>query len=195
MKILIVDDVLMVGRQLKHILEREELFQVEVVNRAVEALWKLQHDPSIRVVITDLLMPEMNGLELVNRAKQIKTVADSEITDPPEFLLMTAVDHDTKRISSDKTLLLNAINSNLFADILYKPICRDRLLDSIFELDLDDTLIWETAESESKENPVLLRIQKKIDKLLTTKDFVTLESLEQFMEQNLKNIKTRLNSL
>ena len=195
MKILIVDDVLMVGRQLKHILEREKLFEVDVTDRAREALWKLEHDPTINVVITDLLMPEMNGFELAKEARRILLGQDQGTEKIPEFLLMTAVDKHSHNKSSDQALLLEAINSGIFSDILHKPICRKKLLECVFDLDLDEELVLDSVQTYGQSSPVIARIQKKFDRLLTTRDFVTLEALEQLLEYNLNNLKEKLNSL
>ncbi len=47
----------------------QKQFDIILVNSAVEALNAIQQN-DIRVIITDLKMPQMNGVELVNKIKE-----------------------------------------------------------------------------------------------------------------------------
>lgn len=66
-RIMIVDDDDMVRDLLSNLLEIER-FSVTVASSAAEALEKLKTE-SIRAVVTDLLMPEMSGMELLKKIK------------------------------------------------------------------------------------------------------------------------------
>lgn len=70
-KILLVDDHLLVRQGIKKILELEEDFQVvEEADNGVEALEKLkQSNPD--VVLLDINMPEMNGIETLRKIKSM----------------------------------------------------------------------------------------------------------------------------
>lgn len=67
-KVLFVDDELIN----RHIAERalRNSFDVIVSEEGGEALEILQNDPSIQLIITDLHMPGMNGLEFIQAAQQ-----------------------------------------------------------------------------------------------------------------------------
>ncbi|MEW6660958.1 MAG: sigma-54-dependent transcriptional regulator [Bacillota bacterium] len=67
-KILVVDDESKVCQFLVDILSRQG-YRVEGVNSSKQALEMLKHD-SYDLLLTDLMMPEMNGLQLLERAKE-----------------------------------------------------------------------------------------------------------------------------
>ena len=70
--ILIVDDEAQIAASLRRALEHhlQGRYQVVAHSRATEALAELS-DKSFDLVVTDLRMPEMNGLELIQAARQI----------------------------------------------------------------------------------------------------------------------------
>ncbi|MGD8991474.1 MAG: sigma-54 dependent transcriptional regulator [Desulfobacterales bacterium] len=70
--ILIVDDESEMRSALSHALTRSG-FNVESAASGTDALVKIKKDP-VRLVITDLKMPEMSGLELIGAIKKIKPV-------------------------------------------------------------------------------------------------------------------------
>ena len=47
-------------------------FEIETTESGSAALEKIQHDPTIKVLVSDMLMPEMDGLELIHAVKKIK---------------------------------------------------------------------------------------------------------------------------
>jgi CheY-like chemotaxis protein len=67
-RVLVVDDSSTQARLIEVILE-DAKFEVEVAGQGLEALSAIQRDPP-DVVLTDLQMPEMNGLELVQAIRQ-----------------------------------------------------------------------------------------------------------------------------
>jgi PAS domain S-box-containing protein len=69
-RILIVDDEPMVARALARILAMHD---VTVLNSGPEALERLQTEPAYDVVLCDLMMPEMTGMELHERLCQAGT--------------------------------------------------------------------------------------------------------------------------
>lgn len=68
--ILIVDDDPFVGEMLAMILE-DEKFQVTVAENGGQALEKLQEATDVGLIITDLNMPGMGGLELLERVQSL----------------------------------------------------------------------------------------------------------------------------
>ena len=67
-KILLVDDEPATLRVLSAILE-DEGYQVVLAKRGEEALTVLAEDSDVAVVVTDLMMPGMNGRELAQRLR------------------------------------------------------------------------------------------------------------------------------
>lgn len=67
--ILLVDDVKDVREQLSHVLE-DEGYNVSTASNGIEAI-KALSNTHIDMIITDILMPEMDGIELIAHAKKI----------------------------------------------------------------------------------------------------------------------------
>jgi CheY-like chemotaxis protein len=69
--ILVVDDEPQVAETLREILEFEG-FQVEIAENGRRALERLTSDRHFDLIITDMKMPEMDGLELLRRVKELR---------------------------------------------------------------------------------------------------------------------------
>jgi DNA-binding NtrC family response regulator len=69
-KILIVDDEHLVRWSVRRYLEAEGFVAVDVAS-GHEALEIIEKD-EIAILITDLIMPEMNGVELIQKAREVK---------------------------------------------------------------------------------------------------------------------------
>ncbi len=67
-RILVVDDEELIRFSLKKLLERHG-YTVDVAGSAIEALNKIKGD-GFRIVITDIMMPDMDGIELLKRIKE-----------------------------------------------------------------------------------------------------------------------------
>ncbi len=67
--ILVVDDSSSARNHVVELLKRRN-FTVFVANNGVQALEKLEQHPKIKMVITDLEMPEMDGIELTNEIRK-----------------------------------------------------------------------------------------------------------------------------
>jgi two-component system cell cycle sensor histidine kinase/response regulator CckA len=65
--VLVVDDDRGVRRLTARML-RTEGYKVLEAGSGVEALQTLESDPSVRLLVTDIVMPEMDGLSLADRA-------------------------------------------------------------------------------------------------------------------------------
>jgi two-component system chemotaxis response regulator CheY len=111
--ILVIDDSMMVRKQVGNALKAQGYHVVEAVD-GVDALSKLESNPDTRLVVCDVNMPRMNGLEfleqlsaknrslpvvmlttegqpeLIQRAKSLGAVGWLVKPFKPEFLLATA---------------------------------------------------------------------------------------------------------
>jgi CheY-like chemotaxis protein len=92
-------------------------FQVIVAKSAREGLQKLERNPDIRVVISDLKMPEMNGLEFIKMVKN---------QDPGKICMLL-----TGYMESD--VMLEGFNKELIFRYLMKPWQKGQLKDTIQE--------------------------------------------------------------
>lgn len=101
-KILVVDDDPVVRDILSNILQLND-FAVEVAENGVDALEKYCENPGIELIISDMNMPEMSGLELIKELRTTKV-------DIP-IIILTG--------SNEITTAINALNSGA-SDYLFK---------------------------------------------------------------------------
>ncbi len=134
-KVLIVDDEPAQRLLLSMTLQSEGSETVEAEN-GVEALSILKRDPSIRIVITDLNMPEMNGLELIEHIRN----NDIHYT---YIIVLTSLD--------DRDSLLKALTLGA-DDYLSKPVfprelvLRLRSAERMLMLEIHEGLVFSMAK-------------------------------------------------
>jgi len=92
-------------------------FKVITAKTAQEGLKALDRDPDIRVVISDLKMPKMNGLEFIKVVKK---------QDPGKTCMLL-----TGFMESD--IMLEGFNKELIFRYLMKPWEKDQLKETILE--------------------------------------------------------------
>jgi two-component system NtrC family sensor kinase len=92
-------------------------FRVVTARSAAEGLKKLDEEPDIRVVISDLKMPEMNGLDFIKVVKK---------QDPSKICMLL-----TGFMESD--VMLEGFNKELIFRYLMKPWVKDQLKETILE--------------------------------------------------------------
>ncbi len=83
----------------------KQIFNVYICDSGIKGLEKLRLNPEIRVVISDMKMPNMNGIEFIRLAK-------SEFPNIAYFIL-TGYDINEE--------ITNALNSNLILKYFRKP--------------------------------------------------------------------------
>ncbi|HET6424095.1 MAG TPA: response regulator [Planctomycetaceae bacterium] len=124
MKVLVVDDVGYIRHHVSRMLEG--LGHVPLAtDSARHAMQMLEKDPSIDVVLTDLLMAELDGLWLFKNAQTIVRMTDAGDARPPAFILMSAlragsgVDRDVQKLQLAEQMG--------FVEVLAKPFDAKRL--------------------------------------------------------------------
>jgi CheY-like chemotaxis protein len=119
-RILIVDDTgfnrIVIEKSLK-VLE----CRIEQASSGPEALKYLSRE-RFNLVITDLMMPGMDGVEFFREAQQTKSFDEHGEIPVPPFILCTAF--------HDKEVVESAVKEG-FKDIVLKPVDRERLLDAV----------------------------------------------------------------
>ena len=73
--VLIVEDQLAIQLLLKRVLERHH-FNVTLANNGLEGLARLEEQQAIDLIVSDLEMPEMGGLEMLQRIRQHPRLKD-----------------------------------------------------------------------------------------------------------------------
>lgn len=121
--ILIVDDVEDVREGLSHVLQ-DEGYNVSTASNGVEALAELKTQ-SIDLVITDILMPEMDGMELVTKAKEFCSADLKFILISGGGRKLPGDDYDYLEV----TKKLTGVNT-----LLKKPFKPDELLEKVVSL-------------------------------------------------------------
>lgn len=90
-------------------------YQVHAVKSSFEALTILENNPSIELVVADLMMPEMEGIELIKAAKK-------KMKNRPPFILLTA--------STDEGRIHDAHKSG-YAEVVRKPASIDLIASAV----------------------------------------------------------------
>jgi CheY-like chemotaxis protein len=117
-RILVADDEPHIGRIIKTKLEQGP-FHVDLVYDGAEALDALEHEPPVALIILDLMMPRVTGLEVLDRVR-----ADTRFRHLPCLILTaTGQDHqeqDARRRGAD--------------EFMTKPFSPKRLLARVTEM-------------------------------------------------------------
>jgi CheY-like chemotaxis protein len=126
MKILVVDDVGYTRHFHARLLEKHGHAAVSA-GSAAEAIKILRTDHSIDVVLTDLMMTDMDGIELFQHVQQLERMNDSGPVAPPRFILMTAL-HPGKNAQPRDIERIRLAKEVGFEDVLLKPIENEALM-------------------------------------------------------------------
>ncbi len=112
-RILIVDDEVLVLKAISRSLEFD--FDLTLATSGLEALKLIRHQAAFEIIISDLRMPEMDGIEFIRRARQFS----------PEsvFMLLTG--------NQDLAEAECAVDKGLVFRIMEKPCNKDSILESI----------------------------------------------------------------
>ncbi len=178
MKILVVDDIkyngILVVMELRH-LGHEVIF----VLSGIEALREIATPRSnFDLVVTDLMMPNMDGIDLFKNTNNLPQFKDNALNTLPPFILLTA--------STDVNRLVEAKLIG-FSDILLKPLDKLRLgaaLDNIVSQQVTfERTLGQTLES-IKEMVSQIKSRQDLDSAKTTAGYlqVIVSDLYAFVE-------------
>jgi len=127
-KILVVEDDTDMAETCLRLFRRAGL-QAEAVNNGVAAIERLRSDPEFTIVLTDLRMPEMDGTEVLAKAKEIRPDVDviimtgyGTIQNAIQAMKIGATDYITKPF--DREELLGAVNQILESRRLRSEVVR-----------------------------------------------------------------------
>jgi two-component system, chemotaxis family, chemotaxis protein CheY len=123
-KILIVDDSPTVRRLLVHTLRPKNYTCIEACD-GFDALEKLAMEPGISLVISDLNMPNMDGIELIGTIRQ-----NPQYRDLPIIMLTTEASPENRRLAFNAGANLYLVKPSPAHIILFK-------VQSLLEADKD----------------------------------------------------------
>jgi CheY-like chemotaxis protein len=123
-KILIVDDSATVRKLLIHTLRPKNYKCIEACD-GFDALEKLALDPDIKLVISDLNMPNMDGIELIGNIRQ-----HPQYKDLPVIMLTTESSPENRKMAFDAGANLYLVKPSPAHIILFK-------VQSLLEADRD----------------------------------------------------------
>ena len=127
MKVLVVDGVWILRRRLQQMLTNRG-HSVEAAPCGRSALECLKDDDEIRVVLSDLYLPGLNGLELFQAARKIKWSEGKGRQWPPAFILMTTFRCGGAAENDKVKKLMKYVLDLGFIDIVTKPLDYNRLI-------------------------------------------------------------------
>ncbi len=192
MKIIVVDDDTMNLKVSKKLLERCSITDTLFLNNGEELISKIKDNYLSDAIFLDIMMPRMNGREVLEKLKEIKTTL-------PPIVALTA---NATKEEKEKYL------TDGFYDYLTKPIEKDELIRVLKNIaKLENTDIEQTSEEEpikeDNENDAIKYLKSKnvnIDNSLellgdidmyndTIKDFLSeveekFEQIEKYKEEN-----------
>ncbi|MCR9230483.1 MAG: response regulator [bacterium] len=132
MKVLVVDDVGYTCHFHTRLIEQFG-YSVCSATSGFEALKMLKTDNDINIVITDLMMRGMDGVDLYMEAQHLERFTDEGPLDPPQFILMTAL--RMEKNSQDKDVMRLKLADELgISKIMFKPLDQEELKQSLHEM-------------------------------------------------------------
>jgi response regulator RpfG family c-di-GMP phosphodiesterase len=193
-KILIVDDDSIVREMLSDVLQSND-YTVQTAQNGAEALEKYRSIQNIGLIVSDMNMPEMNGLELIKklRARKIDIPiiilsGSTEITTAIKAIHSGANDYLIKDENIEETIILSVkkilekkrleeLNRKLMTDLTFKNIELENF-NNILKTTIDKLTQIGTALSSEKNYQKLLEMIVLEARNITGADGGTLYTLE-----------------
>lgn len=94
LSLLVVEDNIMMQKMLVHMLEGLDFRKITTANNGGEAWKKLNNDESFDLILSDLVMPKVNGIELLNKVR-----ASERFWELP-FIMITGEENQSQLMSS-----------------------------------------------------------------------------------------------
>lgn len=164
MKVLVVDDVGYIRHHVSRMLQTLGHIAI-TADSARHAVQMLEKDLSIDVVLTDLLMAELDGLWLFTASQKIDRMTDAGNARPPAFILMTAMRAGNGTQDRDMQKLQLAEQMG-FVEVLSKPFDAKRLKVVLDQIQHPSTPLEGAVELLNQ----LERLQESVHRLIELQD-------------------------
>lgn len=196
-KILIIEDDINIHNLLKELLIQNN-YQVVSAYSGTEAIFILEKESSIDLILLDLMLPGLNGEEIINKVKQIPIIvlsAKINHEDKINCLLNGANDYLTKPFNNEELLarikVQLRINKKANNDLIYKDL---KLLNDNRTLLYKDKKINLTKTEYAILKQLLLTPNQVLSKnnLLELISNDTFDCDESSLKVHISNIKKKL---
>jgi len=117
LKVLVVDDEYEVAEEIAELLSFDDFTRCEIACDSAQALDIIRNDEDISIIITDIKMPGMDGLEMIQRLQK-------KLNDERELAVIVITGHAGTQ-EAIKALQLGAM------DFITKPVSPDHLLHAV----------------------------------------------------------------
>ena len=189
MKVLVVDDIGYSCHYYARLVEKIG-FTAVMASSGFEAIKLLQSDNEIHVVLTDLVMSGMDGVDLFQKALQLERYSDHGVVPAPQFILMTAVRPENN--AQDRNLQRIKLAKELgFSRIMFKPLDQDELKQELNDMSLNVIHSSNTEVTLDLYSPTQKIRQSVRDIMATDNKEAASEFLEVLLEE-ISNLKEYL---
>lgn len=189
MKVLVVDDIGYSCHYYARLVEKIG-FTAVMASSGFEAVKLLQSDNEIHVVLTDLVMSGMDGVDLFQKALQLERYSDHGVVPAPQFILMTAVRPENN--AQDRNLQRIKLAKELgFSRIMFKPLDQDELKQELNDMSLNVIHSSNTEVTLDLYSPTQKIRQSVRDIMATDNKEAASEFLEVLLEE-IANLKEYL---
>lgn len=159
-EILVVEDDNDIAEMLRH--EFCPYFKVSITNDGQEALEYLQEHPDVSLIIADVVMPRMDGFELLRNLKR-----DKQLSAIP-FIILTALSAPEKQekgfMEGADAFVPKPFNAKILLAQCYRIIQQRELLKSFSQKDRDDKVVPVVLYREEKEKKFIEQLDSIINK-------------------------------
>ncbi|MCH9653850.1 MAG: response regulator [Planctomycetes bacterium] len=189
MKVLVVDDIGYSCHYYARLVEKIG-FPVATASSGFEALNYLQTDNEIHVVLTDLVMSGMDGVDLFQKAQLVERYSDSGAVPAPQFILMTAF--RPEKNSPDRNLQRIQLANELgFSKIMFKPLDQEELKQELKDMSLN------VIHSSAEESPLDLysptqKIRESVKEIIEADNKEAASDFLQILMEQIENLKKYL---
>ena len=189
MKVLVVDDIGYSCHYYARLVEKIG-FTAVMAASGFEAIKLLQSDNEIHVVLTDLVMSGMDGVDLFQKALLLERYSDHGVVPAPQFILMTAVRPENN--AQDRNLQRIKLAKELgFSRIMFKPLDQDELKQELNDMSLNVIHSSNTEVTLDLYSPTQKIRQSVRDIMATDNKEAASEFLEVLLEE-IANLKEYL---
>ncbi|QDT24245.1 response regulator [Gimesia chilikensis] len=189
MKVLVVDDIGYSCHYYARLVEKIG-FTAVMASSGFEAIKLLQSDNEIHVVLTDLVMSGMDGVDLFQKALQLERYSDHGVVPAPQFILMTAVRPENN--AQDRNLQRIKLAKELgFSRIMFKPLDQDELKQELNDMSLNVIHSSNTEVTLDLYSPTQ-KIRQSVREIMATDNKEAASEFLEILLEEIANLKEYL---